>query len=250
MSVRREHVDGIEIVTIDRPERRNALDTATVSALGDVLTEAEQDPATLVVVLTGAGDRAFCAGLDLSGGDRTRTAGADAYQRFSSSPYAKPVIGAANGTAVAGGFELLLACDLVVASDAAKFGIPEVKRGLVPGAGGTLLPLRIPMAIAAELALTGELISARRAYELGLVNRVVPASDVLESALELGRIIAANGPLAVRRTKQLLAGTRELPVTECWTEIRAAVSEIFATEDAHEGGQAFLERRAPLWKGR
>jgi enoyl-CoA hydratase len=251
MTVDRERRDGVEIITLNRPEKRNALDPATIDALGEALIAAEHDPDVRVVVLTGAGDRAFCAGMDLSGvggASRAPTPGSLRYQSFLATPYPKPIIGAANATAVAGGFELLLACDLIVASDHARFGIPEVKRGLIAGAGGTLLPLRIPMAIAVELALTGESISADRALALGLVNRVVPRGRVLDEALALAGLVAANSPTAVRLTKRLLYDTRELPVARCWDEIRAAVTEVLASDDAREGARAFLERRAPQWR--
>src|SRR5690606_13335702 len=152
-----------------------ALDPETTDGLGRAIAALEADAAVKALVLTGAGDRAFCAGMDLSGvggAKRERSVGSSRYMQFIESGSSKPTIAAVNGAAVAGGFELMLACDLAVAAEHARFGIPEVKRGLVAGAGGTLLPLRIPMPIALELGLTGELITAQRAYGLGLVNRV------------------------------------------------------------------------------
>jgi enoyl-CoA hydratase len=175
------------------------------------------------------------------------TAGAARYNAFLSQGSPKPIVAAVNGAAVAGGFELMLACDLAIAADHAVFGLPEVKRGLVAGAGGTLLPLRIPMPIAVELALTGDNISADRAYELGLVNRVVPATDVFPVALHMAESIAANSPGAVRITRDLLYDTRELPVSELWQRIRAVLPTVLAHPDAIEGSRAFLEKRIPRW---
>ena len=160
-----------------------------------------------------------------------------------------PVVGAANGTAVAGGFELLLGCDVIVASDAAEFGLPEVKRGLFPAGGGTFLGTRIPLGIALELALTGDPISASRAAVLGLINLVTPPEEVLLSALALAERIAANGPLALAAVKELV----RLGVTDAararerqreWQEL------VFNSEDAREGATAFVERRPPVWRGR
>lgn len=251
MTVRRERIGSVEVVTLDRPEKRNALDPATIAAVGYALLEIEQDPDVRVLLLTGAGDRAFCAGMDLTGvGSERRhepTAGTARYNAFLSEGFPKPVIAAVNGAAVAGGFELMLACDLAIAAEHAVFGLPEVKRGLVAGAGGTLLPLRIAMPIALELALTGDNISAARAYELGLVNRVVPATDVFSVALLIAESIAANSPGAVRVTRELLYDTRELPVSELWRRIRAVLPVVLAHPDAVEGSRAFLEKRAPRW---
>lgn len=250
MSVERRRENAVEVITINRPEKRNALDPQTIDGIGDALMAAETDAEVRVVVITGAGDRAFCAGMDLGtvgGPKREPTPGSERYQRFVSTPFLKPTIAAANGSAVAGGFELLMACDLVVASEHATFGIPEVKRGLIPGAGGTLLPLRLPIAIAVELALTGELISATRAYELGLVNRVVPPDRVLSEALALAGMIAENSPNAVRVTKRLLYETREMTAAQCWDGIRTALPPVLTSADAREGARAFLEHRAPIW---
>lgn len=243
--------DGaVAVIRLNRPEKRNALDRDTIDALGNALIAAEEDRSVRAVVLTGAGDRAFCAGMDLSGvgGEkREPTPGSRRYQTFLSTLYPKPIIGAANATAVAGGFELLLACDLIVAAEHADFALPEVKRGLVAGAGGTLLPYRIPMAVAVELALTGEAITAARAYELGLVNRVVPHDQVLPEAIRLASAIAANSPSAVRITKELLYDTREMTAEQCWARIRDVIPAVLASPDALEGARAFLERRAPQW---
>ena len=251
MTVDFEQLGAVTVVTINRPERRNALDPATMSGIGRALVEAENDDAVRCVVLTGVGDKAFCAGMDLrafaEGGislDELPTPGLDVLvERL----YPKPVIAAINGAALAGGFEIMLACDLVVAADHAVFGIPEVKRGLVAAGGGTRLPRRVPLAVALELGLTGASIDAARARELGLVNHVVPADGLREAALELAQAIADNGPLAVAATKELM-----------WAEaagmslaaVGARSRKVFESEDAREGALAFAERRAPVWRNR
>jgi enoyl-CoA hydratase len=165
---------------------------------------------------------------------------------FTGRVYPKPIIAAVNGTAVAGGFELVLACDLAVVADHAKFGLPEVKRGLVAAGGGTNLPRRIPLALALELALTGETFDAARALELGLVNRVVPGDRVLDEALALAGLIARNGPLALRVTKELMLAQAQGAGRD---EIGAATAGVFASADAKEGATAFAEKREPRWTG-
>jgi enoyl-CoA hydratase len=160
----------------------------------------------------------------------------------------KPVVAAVNGPAVAGGFELMLACDMSVAAEHAVFGIPEVQRGLIPGGGATLLPLRVPRNLALELAIVGAPITAARAYEMGLVNRVVPGDRVLEVALDVATAIARNGPAAVRRTRELMAAEAGLSRAQQWVAIRAAVAEVMGSAEAAEGARAFLERRTPIWE--
>jgi enoyl-CoA hydratase len=249
--------DGnVRILRINRPEARNALNSAVIAGLGRGLDEADQDTDIRAVVVTGTGDRAFCAGMDLrsfanegqpGGGDPDASRG---YARFLREGITKPVVGAANATAVAGGFELLLACDLVVASEEAKFGIPEVKRGLFAAGGGVGLGRRLPMAIALELGLTGDTIDASRAFALGLVNRVVPPGRVLDEAVELANRVAENGPLAVRITKRLMWEALDVSRDQMWELTAGAQSEVFQSEDAKEGARAFVERRPPQWTGR
>jgi enoyl-CoA hydratase len=249
MTVLVEQRDAVTVVTINRPEARNALDAETMAGIGEALTAAEHDSAVGAVVLTGAGDRAFCAGMDLrafaAGGamiDKSRP-GLDV---FTERVYPKPIVAAVNGTAVAGGFELVLACDLAVVATHARFGLPEVKRGLVAAGGGTNLPRRIPLALALELGLTGETIEAEQALRLGLVNRVVPGDQVLAEALALAGTIARNGPLAVKVTKELMVAQAGGAGRD---EIAAAAAPVFASADAKEGAIAFAEKREPRWTG-
>src|SRR5664280_494981 len=196
--VLRERRGHVEILTINRPEARNAINRATAIALGDALDACESDDDVWVVVLTGAGDKAFSAGMDLKAFAAGELPITDkGFGGITQRDFAKPLIAAANGVALAGGFEILISCDMVVAADHAKFGIPEASRGLVAGGGGLIrLPKRIPLAVAYEMALTADPISAQRAYELGLVNRVVRGAQVLGEAIALAERIAKNAPLA------------------------------------------------------
>jgi enoyl-CoA hydratase/carnithine racemase len=251
-----ERRGAVVVLRLDRPDARNALTPALMGALGSAIVEADADPAVRAVVLTGTGSRAFCAGMDLRAfADGDRTAGADdrgvaGFGRFVHGETATPVVGAANATAVAGGLELLLGCDIVVASSDAMFGLPEVKRGLFPAGGGTfLLGQRIPLGLALELTLTGDLVDAARAYELGLVNRVVPPAEVLDTAIGLAERIAANGPLGVAACKELVRLAASDPGRARGRE-RELSASVFASADAQEGARAFVEKRAPVWTGR
>jgi enoyl-CoA hydratase len=249
----REQRGNVLVLRLNRPEARNALSAELVSELGLGFDDAEQDPAIRCVVLTGTGDRAFCAGMDLAAfasgsAGEVDPRGTAAFGRFMAGGITLPIVGAAQATAVAGGFELLLACDIVVASDAAKFGLPEVKRGLFPAGGGVFLGTRVPLAIALELTLTGDPVDATRAAALGLVNEVVPATDVLDAAIRLAERIARNGPLALQATKQMVraavadyAGARALQ--DEWQP------KVFGSNDAREGATAFIEKRDPVWTG-
>lgn len=229
----------IAVLTMNRPEARNALNPELREALSEALKAADADPAVRVVILTGAGS-VFCAGMDLKSFVQGGTSAAMTW--FLHEGIGKPTIAALNGTAVAGGFELALACDLIVAADGAKVGIPEVKRGLFAAGGGTTLPGRIPLAAALELGLTGDPISADRAAQFGLVNKVVPADQVRPAAIELAERIAVNAPLSVAITRKLMREARWGTPEE--------VRSVFASADAREGAVAFAERRQPRWTGR
>jgi enoyl-CoA hydratase len=243
----------LRILRINRPAARNALTQELMIELESQVREADRDADTRAVVLTGTGEDAFCAGMDLrdfaDGSVSGVGEGLDAFTRVTSGTSGIPLIGAANGTAVAGGFELLLGCDLVVASESARFGLPEVRRGMMAGGGGTLLSARIPLAMALELTLTGDLIDAERARSLGLVNRVVAPAEVLDVALEVANRVARNGPLAIRATKEVVwaAATDVDRARQLAAEWQPRVYE---SEDADEGARAFIERRDPVWKGR
>jgi enoyl-CoA hydratase len=271
MILEREQHGLVQVLRLNRPEAANSLNPELLKELGRAFHESATDDATQVLVLTGAGERVFCAGMDLrafsqseegpgrtSGGSTAAAAGADgaaeadadtpASFNFKDLPV-KPVIAAVNGAAVGGGFELALACDLVVAAETARFGLPEVKRGLIAGGGGTLLGTRLPLSLALEVALTGELIDAQRAASWGLVNRVVPPEDLLAAALGLAQTIAANGPLAIRMTKELVRRAVLDDPRRGWATPEE-FSAIFGSEDAQEGAVAFLEKRPANWKGR
>ena len=248
-----ERRGAVTVLRLNRPEARNALNPELLEAVGLAMVEAENDPDVRAVVLTGTGDKAFCAGMDLRGFAEARTVGGrgegmQGFARFSQGDIALPIVGAANATAVAGGFELLLGCDVVVASDAASFGQPEVKRGLFAAGGGVFLSTRIPLAVALELTLTGDPIDAQRAYELGLVNQVVPAGEVLDAAVALAERIARNGPLALQATKQLVR-TASTDLEKARALAAEWQPKVFGSDDAKEGATAFIEKRDPVWTG-
>jgi enoyl-CoA hydratase/carnithine racemase len=262
--IRRMTVDvvthgSVRVITMNRPERRNALDPDTYLGLGRAFVEAEHDDTVRVLVLTGAGDQAFCAGMDLKAfaarragapgeGEAAGEASGPGTEVFVERVYPKPIIAAVNGAAVAGGFGIMLGCDLVVAAEHAVFGLPEVRRGLVGVGATSRAALRLPPAVVLELALTGAPIDAERALHHGLVNRVVPSADVLPTAIALAEEIATNAPLAVALTKEIAYDARRLLEVDiaAWRE-RAA--PVFASDDAREGATAFAEKRPPEFTG-
>lgn len=240
------------VVTLNRPDARNAVDGALAAGVAAAVERLEADEALRVGVITGAG-KAFCSGMDLKAFLRGETphAGGRGFAGICERPPAKPMVAAIEGFAVAGGLEVALACDLIVAGRGARLGIPEAKRGLIAGAGALIrLPRRIPRHVAMELALTGELISAERGYELGLVNRVCEDGGALAEALAVAAVIAANGPLAVRVSKQIVDELVELPEAEAWTRQEVFIEQIMGSADAREGAAAFAEKREPVWSGR
>ena len=253
--VLRERRGHVEVLTINRPEARNAVNGAVSRGLADAFDQLTDDPDAWVVVLTGSGDKAFCAGMDLkafAAGESAAVMSANGgFGGIARRAFPKPVIAAVNGSALAGGLEIMLSCDLVVAAHHATFGIPEAKRGLIAGAGGLFrLPRRLPLSIALELALTGDPIDAERAYQLGLVNRVVPGDQLLEEAQVLAERIAENAPLAVRYSKSVMLRAVDADEETGWRLTDEAVGVVFRSADAMEGSVAFAEKRRPDWQGR
>lgn len=247
-----ERHGAVMVITINRPEAKNALNAGVAAGIVAAVDELDASDELWAGVLTGAGGT-FSSGMDLKAwlrGESPAVPGRGLCG-ISETPPRKPLIAAAEGWALAGGFELLLACDLVVAGRGAKFGVPEVKRSLVARGGAALqLPRRVPFAIALELLLTGDPITAERAAEVGLVNRVTEQGGALAGALELATTIAANGPLAVAATKQIARSSADWTLAEGWGKQTEIAAPVFASEDAKEGATAFAEKRAPVWKGR
>jgi enoyl-CoA hydratase len=242
---------GVLVIELNRPHARHAFNRALSAALSDTLDRLDADPSLSAGVLTGAGGT-FSSGADLKAilrGDRPHTEKRGGFGIMKRPPD-KPLIAAVEGYAVAGGFELALSADLIVAARDAKFGLPEVKRGLV-AVGGALfrLPRRIPYHVAMEMALTGDLVGAERLFELGLVNRVVAPGETLSAALSLAAAIAENGPLALRATKQIVFHASGWSDEAGWVEQRAFAEPALRSEDAKEGPRAFAEKRKPVWRG-
>lgn len=247
-----EVADGVMTITINRPKAKNAVNLDVAKGIAAAMDELDSNDSIQVAILTGA-EGTFCSGMDLKAfvsGEMPFIEGKGFAGLVESLPK-KPLIAAVEGFALAGGFELMIACDLVVSANSAKFGIPEAKRGLVAAAGGLMrLPRQIAPRIAMELALTGDFIDANRAYELGLINRVVEPGAALEGAKALAKSIAANGPLAVIKSKEVILESQDWSLDEMFPNQQKQVDVIFSSEDAIEGATAFAEKRAPNWKGR
>jgi enoyl-CoA hydratase len=251
MELERERRGRVEILRLNRPDARNAINPELAHAIEDALDEVETDRAVWSVVLTGTGT-VFSAGADLkvvaSGAGSKIATRRGGFAGIVERTISKPVIAAVNGPALAGGFEIVLACDLVVAADDATFGLPEVKRGLVALGGGPIrLAKRVALAAAFELVLTGDPISATRAYELGLVNRLVPAAQVVDEAVALADRIGENSPAAIRASKALLLESVDLSTPDAWVRSNALAKDVWKHPDAIEGSAAFAEKRPPVW---
>jgi enoyl-CoA hydratase len=239
-------------ITINRPEQRNAIDAAVAGALADAFTTLDEDPSLSAAVIHGAGGN-FSAGLDLKALARGERASVDGrgFAGLVEAPPAKPLIAAVEGWALGGGFEIVLACDLVVAGTGAKFGLPEVTRGLAARGGGAFrLPRRVPYALAMEILLTGTPITAERAERFGLLNRVVDDGAALASAMDLAALVTRNAPLSVRATKRVVIESADWPITRGFELQRPLIEPVFASEDAREGAAAFRDHREPRWVGR
>ncbi len=250
-----ERLDGVALVILDRPEVRNALDHALLTALVDALRILDADPACRCIVLTGAGDRAFAAGADIREIAAETSASLSADDPFARwdevSATRTPMIAAVRGYALGGGLELALICDLIIAGDDARFGQPEIGIGVIPGGGGTQrLPRAVGRARAMELILTGRLIDAVEAERIGLVTRVVPAAEAVAAALALAATIASMPPLAILAATASVRASSELPLAAGVAFERRNFHLLFGTEDQREGMAAFLEKRRPTWRGR
>lgn len=247
-----EVVGGILVITIARPHRRNAVDRAVAEGIAAATDRLDAEPALRAGILTGAGGH-FCAGMDLKAfadsGERPHVTGRG-FGGLVERPAAKPLIAAVEGFALAGGMELALACDIVVAARDARFGLPEVRRGLVPAAGGLLrLPALIPRGAALELVLTGEPLSAERAFALGLVTRLTDSGRALEGALDLAGAIAAGAPLATAAAMRILRESAGWPSDDAWKRQAEIADPVIGSLDAREGAGAFAEKRSPQWRG-
>jgi crotonobetainyl-CoA hydratase len=250
---------NVMIITINRPEARNAVNAAVSTAVGDALEQAQHDPDVRAVVITGAGDKSFCAGADLKAIARRENLYHPDHGEWGFAGYVrhfidKPTIAAVNGTALGGGTELALASDLVVAEERAKFGLPEVKVGLIAGAGGVFrIVHQLPRKVALEMLLTGEPITAAEALKWGLINQVVPDGTVLEAALALAGRVTVNAPLSVQASKRIAYGADDgvIPDEEPgWDRTQREFRALLKSEDAKEGPLAFAQKRQPVWKAR
>jgi enoyl-CoA hydratase len=247
-----ESVDGIQVITINRPQAKNSINTITAEAIGAALDELDSRADLTAGIITGAGG-VFCAGMDLKAflaGERPSIP-IRGFAGIVERPSEKPLIAAVEGYALAGGFEIALACDIIVASREAKFGLPEVKRGLVAAGGGLMrLPQRVPYHLAMEWALTGDLITAETAYRASLVTHLTEPGEALNAAMEIAQRIVANGPLAVRATKQIIAQSPDWSIAESFDRQREISEPVRSSADAKEGALAFTEKRAPRWQGK
>jgi enoyl-CoA hydratase/carnithine racemase len=247
--------DHIAVVTLNRPEKRNAVNGIVARAMQWIRREVESNDEIRVAILCSSNPQTFCAGADLAeiaaGRAQSIAPDGEGFAAFTDVVHAKPWIAAVSGNVLGGGCELVLACDMIVAAEGSRFGLPEVKRGLFAAAGGVFrLPRTIPRNIAYELVATGDPMPADRAHRLGLVNRLMPPGDAIEGALKLAREIAANAPVAVRESLGVARLAYDLDEEALRARTAQAAAAAHATEDAQEGPRAFLEKRPPVWKGR
>ena len=246
-----EVADGIGIITINRPEARNAVNEAVARGVAAALDDLDSRGAVTSLIITGAGGT-FCAGMDLKGfaAGENSAAGGRGFGGITQRPPAKTIIAAVEGYALAGGFEIVLSCDLIVASEEAVFGLPEVSRGLVAGAGGLFrLPRRIPYHLAMEIALTGARVPAMRLAEAGLINRLVPPGEALARARVLAAEIGRNAPLSLAATKRIVAASADWPLAAAFDRQGEIAGPVFFSADAMEGAVAVAEKRPPVWRG-
>ena len=247
-----ERRDGVLLITLNRPQARNAVNSALAHGVAAALDELDADDELKVGVLTGAGG-SFCAGMDLKAfvaGESPHVEGRG-FAGITQRAARKPLIAAIEGYALAGGLEVALSCDVIVAASDARLGIPEAKRGLIAAAGALIrLPRRIPYHLAMELALTGDPIGAERAHAVGLVGRLAEPGGAVDAALELAATIARNGPLAVDASKHIVSSAQDWTEEQAWLEQAELAGKIFVSEDAREGATAFAEKREPVWRGR
>ena len=247
-----ERRDGVLLITLNRPDARNAVNAALAAGVAAALDELDADDKLGVGVLTGAG-KGFSSGMDLKAfvAGESPYAADRGFAGITQRAAEKPLIAAIEGFAVAGGFEVALSCDLIVAARGARLGIPEVKRSLVAAGGALLrLPQRIPYHVAMELALTGDPIDAERGYELGIVNRLAEPGGAVDAALELAGEVARNGPLALKASKKIVQSSGDWTEAEAWEKQGEIAGPVMTSEDAREGAIAFAEKRDPIWRGR
>lgn len=245
---------NVAVITMNRPEARNAINGEMAATMEAALDRMENDPEVWVGILTAVG-KAFCAGADLkeisagNGGALSTKKGG--FAGIARRERTKPLIAAITGSALAGGTEIALSCDMIIAADDTNFGLPEVKRSLVAGAGGLFrLPRQVGKAVALEAILTGDPLSSQRAYELGMVNKVVPEAQVMDEAMKLAARITANAPLAVKASRAVALNATVKSDDELWKDSGVAFASLVNTEDYKEGPRAFIEKRAPVWKGK
>lgn len=246
--------NGILTITINRPEKRNAINAKTSQAMENILNYAEKDKAVRVIIITGAGEKSFCAGEDLSElseSGECQTVLEHGFAGITNRLSSKPIIAAVNGTAVGGGLEIALACDLIVAAKTARFGLPEVKVGLIASTGGIVrLARELPRKVAMELCLTGKLIYAEEAAEIGIINYAVEGENLMSKAIELAEMICKNAPLSLKATKEIMHVANSMSVEDAMRFSDVTYKFIEKTDDGKEGPLAFVEKREPVWTGK